>query len=665
MCYDIGGYTVQEILSSFCDKILEIIDLVNKNEKVSDEAKTIIENIRNEVVPGLVDDIMKELQDSGYFDNLVNVTLIDQLRTELTALLNQTIADCTTRLDNFDSQMDTKANKNEVFTMANMGQDIKEAMTGGSVAIVGKNTVLTDNIVDGQVTENKTSFLKKSRNLLDETKLKAKTYISSTDGGEVGTSSYKSSDYIEITPNTDYVFSNNDLSEVRSVAYYDENKNFISAGERKNIINGNNENIKYIRISITTNGEKNQLEKGTVASGYMPYGKLEVKFNIPSDNIDGKISNDNLDLVFNSKNLINEETNINGKQISISNGKLIDNNKYFTTDFIEVETNENYVFSNNLNNTIRFVANYNSDKEFVSYGENRTSFSITNGNVKYIRLTIDVNAKNNQLEKGTVASDYEIYGTNMLKANISADNIIGKIPLDRINIDEILKLSSSRLKGKKIAFLGDSISDETSSLASQIEKYYYRYIQENTDCVIYMHGCAGTGFNYRHEGREDSINDRVKDIPNDADYIVVFAGTNDWGINNGTILGNMEDYLKNHDNPYSSIYSAIGNTIEKLVSKFPFGKIAFITPLPRWDKGADMLHGENSRGFTLRQVAKAIIEVCEWWSIPVLDLNAKSNICTNGTLATGQVYYLDGLHPNTKGNKEILAPKIQSFLETL
>ena len=84
MCYDTGGYTVQEILSSFCKKILEIIDLVNKNEEVCDEAHALIENIRNEVVPDLVDDIMKEMQDTGYFDSLVNVTLIEQLRTELT-----------------------------------------------------------------------------------------------------------------------------------------------------------------------------------------------------------------------------------------------------------------------------------------------------------------------------------------------------------------------------------------------------------------------------------------------------------------------------------------------------------------------------------------------------------------------------------------------------
>ena len=77
MCYDSGGYTVQEILLSFCDKLLEIIDLVNKNEEICDGAHTIIENIRNEVVPDLVDDIIKELQDKGYFDNLVNVTLMD------------------------------------------------------------------------------------------------------------------------------------------------------------------------------------------------------------------------------------------------------------------------------------------------------------------------------------------------------------------------------------------------------------------------------------------------------------------------------------------------------------------------------------------------------------------------------------------------------------
>ena len=69
------------------------------------------------------------------------------------------------RIDsNFNVLDATKADKNEVFTMANMGQDIKEAMTGGSVAVVGKNTILSENIVNEQVTSVKTNFIESGKN---------------------------------------------------------------------------------------------------------------------------------------------------------------------------------------------------------------------------------------------------------------------------------------------------------------------------------------------------------------------------------------------------------------------------------------------------------------------------------------------------------------------
>ena len=520
--------TFLQFLAEFYNRTEGIIDKNNIQDDLLKELRELYLEFNEK---GIDENIVRQkvnyfLENSVKIQNIIsklntNTNKIEDVNTKLNANTNN--------IENITSQLDNTIRKGEggSVTWAMASQDFRENITGGNTAVVGRDSILEENIVDGQVTEVKTSFISKSKNLLDERKLKPSTYINANDGTEISMTSYMASDYIEITPNTDYVFSNNDSSQVRSVAYYDADKKYVIGGERVTIIRATRDNIRYVRVSIATG------------------------------------------------------------------------------------------------------------------------------------------AKNNQLEKGTEATNYEPYEDSVIKANISANNIIGKIPLEKINVDDILKLFRSRLYGKKIAFLGDSISDERSSLAPQIEKYYYRYIQENTGCEIYMHGCAGTGFNYRHEGKQDSINDRVTDIPNDADFIVVFAGTNDWGNNNGTILGDMEDYLNNRDNPYSSLYSAIGNTIEKLVSKFPFGKIAFITPLPRWDKGADMLHGANSRGFTLRQVAKAIIEICEWWSIPVLDLNANSNICTNGTLATGPVYYLDGLHPNTKGNKEILAPKIQTFLETL
>ena len=48
--------------------------------------------------------------------------------------------------NNFNVLDSSKADKNEVFSMQNMGQDIKEAMTGGSVAVVDGECVNTNNI---------------------------------------------------------------------------------------------------------------------------------------------------------------------------------------------------------------------------------------------------------------------------------------------------------------------------------------------------------------------------------------------------------------------------------------------------------------------------------------------------------------------------------------
>ena len=50
------------------------------------------------------------------------------------------------QVKDLSSQIKEKANKDEVFTMANMGQDIREAMTGGSVAVVGNQAVSHANL---------------------------------------------------------------------------------------------------------------------------------------------------------------------------------------------------------------------------------------------------------------------------------------------------------------------------------------------------------------------------------------------------------------------------------------------------------------------------------------------------------------------------------------
>ena len=173
IAYDTGGYTVQEILSSFCKNIIDIFDLVYKIEEVWDEAKTIIENIRNEVVPPLVEDMIKELQDNGYFDRLVNVTLIEQLRTELTTLLNDAISDYTTKLDNFNSQLETIKNKelpkleNDILVKPFTKTKLKKSANfyGEKQIIVFGDSISWGSMVEDKVNDSWVGILRKAINL--------------------------------------------------------------------------------------------------------------------------------------------------------------------------------------------------------------------------------------------------------------------------------------------------------------------------------------------------------------------------------------------------------------------------------------------------------------------------------------------------------------------
>ena len=73
---------------------------------------------------------------------------INDLKTKMSAQLAQTV----------------KRGEGGVITPAMLSQETKEQMTGGSVAVVGIDSVLTKNIVDKQVTPEKTTFINNKLN---------------------------------------------------------------------------------------------------------------------------------------------------------------------------------------------------------------------------------------------------------------------------------------------------------------------------------------------------------------------------------------------------------------------------------------------------------------------------------------------------------------------
>ena len=220
------------------------------------------------------------------YDDTEVKTDINNIKTDLgTEELTTTSKKIKGAINELGSQIEEKASKNEIFTMANMGQDIKEAITGGSVAVVGKNTVLEENIVDGQVTKRKTSFYKKTINLCDKDLFVQGKGILSNNGelyDNPDLSAYEeyvpiNCEYISYQPFT--LDGEMDLSNNVSVpvVFYTTDKAFISYID----IHPNQyiqvpSNAKYIKLQLESirleNGNFNVLPKKEITGIYLkPY----------------------------------------------------------------------------------------------------------------------------------------------------------------------------------------------------------------------------------------------------------------------------------------------------------------------------------------------------------------------------------------------------------
>lgn len=181
----------------------------------------------------------------------------------------------TTQLAHIDGK---KIDKNRgAVTSADLSQEVKEQMTGGSVAVVGKNTVLTENIVDEQVTPEKTTFVRHSKNLYNKnTSIDNTTLVS---GGEViphtGVAEEDlrtTSDFIPILGNTTYISNERIILQV-----YGEDKNPIGVLRdiHKDAPLVSVSLARYVRLSIRKmNKETLQFEQGSVPTEYEPYGLI-------------------------------------------------------------------------------------------------------------------------------------------------------------------------------------------------------------------------------------------------------------------------------------------------------------------------------------------------------------------------------------------------------
>ena len=100
-----------------------------------------------------------------------------------------------------------------------------------------------------------------------------------------------------------------------------------------------------------------------------------------------------------------------------------------------------------------------------------------------------------------------------------------------------------QLKDKKVVFLGDSITEGVG--VTSVENRYTDVFKAISECEIFVDGISGSRIAPQKDAdmsirQNKHFSSRVPDLPDDADYIVVFGGTNDFGHGN-VPLGAFDD----------------------------------------------------------------------------------------------------------------------------
>ena len=256
---------------------------------------------------------------------------------------------------------------------------------------------------------------------------------------------------------------------------------------------------------------------------------------------------------------------------------------------------------------------------------------------------------NNNIEIEYTTDNYITFGTGTVSESI---DVIPKV-LNGSNV--------YNLKNNNILFFGDSI---TKTSGRNTFPYYVAKLCNATEI---NYGQGGSGFSGSAPTvPNSSIIDKIIESHNDnvqCDVIVVAGGTNDWdfGRDYGTFNDIFNDTMNN-----PSFYFNVAKSIKLLMEYYPLKQYLYVIPIPRnQPNGSGNQHTPNSiTQKTLVDYCNAIKEVCNYFSIPYLDMINISNMHLENEIARN-MYTLDGLHPTDYYNEHIYAPLVANALKKL
>ncbi len=213
------------------------------------------------------------------------------------------------------------------------------------------------------------------------------------------------------------------------------------------------------------------------------------------------------------------------------------------------------------------------------------------------------------------------------------------------------------LKGKKINFLGDSLTEGVG--VSCFDNVYHQVMKREYDLAeARAYGVSGARYTYQLWDPDPSVRVdfcyRATQMDKDADVIVVLGGTNDFGYGNIPVgaFGNKEP---------DTFYGACHTLYTYLTETYPDAVIVICTP----PHSIDELNLDRTvyQHGNLDVFVNVIREMAEHFSLPVVDLYATIGF-QPFVESIREKYMPDGIHPNDLGTARI-AKRIGNFLLSL
>lgn len=196
----------------------------------------------------------------------------------------------------------------------------------------------------------------------------------------------------------------------------------------------------------------------------------------------------------------------------------------------------------------------------------------------------------------------------------------------------------------KINFLGDSITE--GAAASSQDNTFVALVGKMLPCIARNYGISGTRIAKQYTPSENQRYDldfvtRVDDLNEDADFVIVFGGTNDYGHGDAP-FGKMGSTTN------KNFCGAVYSLFNKLLKKFTKEQIIVIPPLHRLDEDNPLGDGSKKKpGKPLSAYREVIINTAEQFGVRVLDIVNKIGPAEENPLIA------DGLHPNDEGHHKI------------